>query len=247
MDKEEVGKFEAMANQWWDPFGPFMPLQQMNPRRVEFIRRNIERDRNINASDALPFRGLHLLDIGCGGGILAESLARLGAQVLAIDASDDNVNAARAHATRDPSLDTRLEYQAITAEYLADQHRQFDAVVASEILEHVNRPTDFLATCVSLIKPGGSLFITTINRTPLAYLKTVLAAEHLLRWVPVGTHDYSKYVRPEELESALHKAGTVVVDKQGAYFDPLSRQWHFTDHLNTNYFMAAKKLLDQDS
>ncbi|EIW79365.1 ubiquinone biosynthesis O-methyltransferase [Coniophora puteana RWD-64-598 SS2] len=218
VNQSEIDFFSRLSAHWWDEHGEFALLHRMNPARVHFVRdkiletaRDDARDDTADAAvDARArsrqaLRGMDVLDVGCGGGLLSESLARLGARTLGIDASEANVRIASLHAAADPALRTSLAYRHTPAETLAAEGRTFDAVCAMEVLEHVDDPAGFLATCASLVKPGGHLFLSTIARTPLAYLLTILAAEHVLRKVSVGTHTYSKFVNPSELVRFFQK------------------------------------------
>ncbi|PRW18354.1 ubiquinone biosynthesis O- mitochondrial [Chlorella sorokiniana] len=199
VNQQEAEKFAALAGQWWDPAGPFAPLHAMNPVRCRFLRSALAGQFGRDASAAAPLAGLRLLDVGCGGGLLAEALARMGAHVTGIDVNEGGLEAARAHARLDPDLAGRLQYRATTAEQLAAAGEQYDAVVASEVIEHVASLPAFCAALDALTRPGGGVAVSTLNRTPRSYALAVVAAEHLLRWVPPGTHDWTRFVTPEEL------------------------------------------------
>ncbi|KAH7890831.1 S-adenosyl-L-methionine-dependent methyltransferase [Phlebopus sp. FC_14] len=210
----EIAHFSRLSSLWWDERGEFALLHRMNPVRVQYIREKlIERrlaTRMEQSRDVL--RGLDVLDVGCGGGLLSESLARMGARTLGIDASESNIGIASLHASRDPQLSSRgsscggsLDYRMIAAEDLLKEVKQYDIVCSMEVIEHVDNPASFLATCAQLVKPGGHLFLSTIARTPLSYLLTILAAEYVLRKVAVGTHTYSKFVNPSELVNFFQK------------------------------------------
>jgi 2-polyprenyl-6-hydroxyphenyl methylase/3-demethylubiquinone-9 3-methyltransferase len=238
IDESEVAKFQAMAAEWWDPRGKFAPLHAMNPCRLDYLTAQIagEFDRDMDAPR--PFDGLRLLDIGCGGGLLSEPMARLGAAVTGIDASEGTIPVARAHAAR---VGLGIDYRHTSAEaLLAAGEDAFDVVLAMEVIEHVSDPAAFLAACAGLLRPGGLLLVSTLNRTARAYLLAVLGAERVLRWLPAGTHDWAKFVTPDELFRLMEGAGLAPVDRTGMVFDPLSRNWRLSGRdLSVNYAAAA--------
>jgi len=210
----EVEKFSRLAKRWWDQHGPFGPLHRMNPVRVGFIRdklsQHFQASQSIPSSSLphLPLKGLNVLDVGCGGGLLSEPLARLGAKVLGIDASLEGIEVARAHAKKDPIVEKNVSYQQCNSEDLFWENRSsselFDAVIASEIIEHVEYPKDFLRNCANLVKPGGALFVSTINRTPKSYALAIVGAEYIFRFVPAGTHDWNNFLSPKEISEFLN-------------------------------------------
>ncbi|KAJ1675063.1 Hexaprenyldihydroxybenzoate methyltransferase, mitochondrial [Spiromyces aspiralis] len=224
---DEVTKFSALSAEWWDPSGPFKPLHQMNPTRVEYIAewsRLLKRP----ISDTKRLFGLSVLDVGCGGGMLDESLARLGAAVTGIDASEKNIAIAKAHAKKDPVLSSdksSLTYVCTTAEELTKNRQVFDLVISSEVIEHVVDPQQFIATLVSLTKPGGLLCMTTINKTLLAGLLDIVLPEYILGIVPRGTHNYDRFVRPDQVRKALRMAGCHLLDISGLWYLPFFGTW----------------------
>jgi 2-polyprenyl-6-hydroxyphenyl methylase/3-demethylubiquinone-9 3-methyltransferase len=234
VDPEEIKKFAAMANAWWDPKGEFAPLHQLNPVRLAFIREEIGIHFDLELKGRAPLTGLNILDVGCGGGLVCEPLARLGARVTGIDAARESIAAASAHAAEN-GLD--IVYENATAEHLAAQGRQFDVVLALEIIEHVMDASSFVRTVASLARPGGLLILSTINRTPEAYALAIVGAERILRWVPEGTHEFRKFVTPKEIECAApHLAfqGPVALT-----YDPIRRDWRIGGSATINYFMIA--------
>lgn len=239
IDAREVAKFGAMAEEWWDPAGKFAPLHQLNPCRLDYINAQISAEFDRDLTKPRPFEGLHLLDIGCGGGLLSEPMARLGAAVTGADASDRTLPIARLHAAQS-GLD--IDYQQSTAEELSATGAKFDVVLAMEVIEHVTDPLGFLTACTNLLRPGGLLICSTLNRTAQSYALAVFAAERVLRWLPVGTHDWSKFITPEELFERLRQAGIEPVDKKGMVFAPLSRRWSISDSdFRVNYITASVK------
>lgn len=259
VDAAEIRKFTALAARWWErDHGPFAGLHRMNHVRVPFVVRNVRRalgDRlltgasasaaecNVYNAGAKPLSGLSVLDVGCGGGILAEALARLGADTTGIDASDENVAAAAAHASSDARLQ-HLQYRACTAEALLMERAAYDCVVTSEVIEHVHDPAVFAGTCAALVKPGGVLIVTTINRTPAALFQAILGAEYVLRIVPRGTHEWAKFVTPEELQTFCARAGLQVADIEGLGYSPLRSEWYSKGaDTSVNYALAAVKPL----
>ena len=239
IDEGEVAKFQAMAEEWWDPSGKFKPLHMMNPCRLDYITRQIaaefERDLNGNA----PFAGLRILDIGCGGGLLAEPMARLGADVVGADAAERNIPVARLHAQQS-GLD--IDYRHTTAEGLAAEGEQFDAVLNMEVVEHVSDPAAYLAACRALLKPGGLHICSTLNRNPKSYVAAIIGAERVMRWLPKGTHDWAKFITPDELYDLLRTAGLEPVDRKGFVFNPVTWTWSISDRdLSVNYVTASIK------
>lgn len=236
VDPAEVARFSAMAEEWWDATGKFRPLHKLNPVRLAYIRDKLAARFGRDVRKPRPFAGLRLLDIGCGGGLIAEPMARLGADVVAIDASATNIGIARAHAAE---TGLAIDYRAAAAEALAEAGERFDAVLCLEVVEHVADRPAFLATTVSLVAPGGALIASTINRTPQAYLLAIVGAEYVLRWVPRGTHDWGKFVRPSELAASLRRGGLEVQDLSGVVYSPLTDTWHLSRDLAVNYICFA--------
>ena len=239
IDRAEVSKFEAMAAEWWDENGKFRPLHLMNPVRLEYVATQIATEFGRDRRGPAPFAGLRVLDIGCGGGLMAEPMARLGAAVTGADAAEGNIGIARAHAAQH-GLD--IDYRATTAEALDADGERFDVVMALEIVEHVDGPADFVETCVSLLKPGGLLVMSTLNRTPQSFAAAILGAEWVMRWLPRGTHDWRRFLTPDELAGMIAAAGGQVVDRQGVVFDPLRWRFHASARdLSVNYLIAARR------
>ncbi len=239
IDPEEVRKFSAIADEWWDPFGKFKPLHKFNPVRLAYIRdgacAHFGRDRRAKS----PLDGLSLLDIGCGGGLVAEPMSRLGAAVTAIDASERNIKTAMAHAT--PS-NLEIDYRATTVENLAEENTEpFDIVLNLEVVEHVADVELFLQTSASLVKPGGMMVMATLNRTLKALALAKIGAEYVLRWLPAGTHDPRKFVKPEEAKTALVNAGLTVTAEAGVTYNPLMDIWRIGDDTSVNYMLTAVK------
>ena len=238
VDPSEVAKFEQTAAEWWDPDGKFAPLHKFNPVRLETIRDVVAEHVGRDPKAAGPLAGLRLLDVGCGGGILCEPMARLGANVVGIDPSETNMEAARRHAA---TVGLTIDYRATTAEALAAEGEAFDVVLAMEVVEHVTDVDVFLAACSSLMKPGGLLFVATINRTLRAFALAIVGAEYILRWLPRGTHDYDKLVQPAELEASLAKCGVALTYRTGVYYNPLTDRWSRTSDMSVNYMLVGEK------
>lgn len=239
IDPAEVAKFQAMASEWWDPNGKFKPLHMLNPCRLDYITRQIAAEFDRDLSTARPFAGLRLLDIGCGGGLLAEPMARLGADVMGADAAERNIPVARLHAEQQG---LQIDYRHTTAEALAEAGEQFDVVLNMEVVEHVADPLAYLSACQSLLKPGGLMICSTINRNPKSYLMAIIGAEYVMRWLPKGTHEWSKFITPDELYDLLRNAGLDPVDRKGFVFDKLRWEWSLSDSdLSVNYVTASVK------
>jgi 2-polyprenyl-6-hydroxyphenyl methylase / 3-demethylubiquinone-9 3-methyltransferase len=238
VDPDEVARFSAMAAEWWDPDGKFRPLHRFNPVRLGYLRDQLCRQFERDPKQLRPLEGLTILDVGCGGGLISEPLARMGATVTGIDASDRNIGTALAHAAESGLI---IEYQAIPVEELASKDRLFDAVIALEIVEHVADLSLFVKSCTALTRPGGLLLFATLNRTPKSWLFAIVGAEYVLRWLPRGTHSWDKFVRPSELAGALEKGGASVQDITGVTYDPLQDEWQMGRDVAVNYLMVASK------
>jgi 2-polyprenyl-6-hydroxyphenyl methylase/3-demethylubiquinone-9 3-methyltransferase len=237
VDPAEVAKFEAMAAEWWNPGGKFKPLHMLNPCRLDYIVDQIAAEFGRDPKSPRPFAGLRLLDVGCGGGLLAEPMTRLGADVVGVDAAPRNIPVAALHAAQSELV---IDYRHGAAENLAAAGERFDVVLAMEIIEHVSDPPAFLAACRDLLKPGGLLICSTINRNPKSWLMAIVGAEQVMRWLPVGTHDWRKFITPDELAALLRAAGLAPVDAKGFVFDPLAWDWRLSDRdLSVNYVTAS--------
>lgn len=237
VDASEIAKFEAMAAEWWDPNGKFKPLHMLNPCRLDYITRQIAAEFDRDVTQANPFAGLRLLDIGCGGGLLAEPMARLGAEVVGADAAERNIPVAKVHAEQSG---LSIDYRHTTAEAMAAAGEQFDVVLNMEVVEHVADPLAYLTACHDLLKPGGVHVCSTINRNPKSFLMAIIGAEHVMRWLPKGTHEWSKFITPDELVDLLRKAGLDPVDRQGFVFNPLTWGWKLSDRdLSVNYVTTS--------
>jgi len=231
----EVAKFDALAARWWDPNGPTRPLHRMNPTRVAWIADRLPKQ----TPPPLAGRGWGeggLLDIGCGAGIAAEAFARLGSQVTGLDAAGEAIEAARAHAA---GAGLPISYRTGAPEDLAAEDTRFPIITALEVIEHVPDPGAVLRTIAALLAPGGRLFLSTLNRTPRSFLMAKLGAEYLLRWLPVGTHDWRKFISPKELDRMLRQVGLRVVDITGLAADPLTGRWNTSHDLSVNYLLMA--------
>lgn len=239
VDPAEVAKFEAMAAEWWDPNGKFRPLHLMNPCRLDYITRQIAAEFGRDLTAEAPFAGLRLLDIGCGGGLLSEPMARLGATVVGADAAPRNIPVAQSHAEQS-GLD--IDYRHTTAEALAAAGEQFDVVLNMEVVEHVASPLDYLTACRQLLKPGGLMICSTLNRNAKSFMMAIVGAEWVMRWLPKGTHDWAKFITPDELYGLLRQAGLDPVDRQGMVFNPLGWSWSISPRdLSVNYVTASVK------
>jgi 2-polyprenyl-6-hydroxyphenyl methylase / 3-demethylubiquinone-9 3-methyltransferase len=237
IDQGEVEKFNRLASDWWDPQGRMKPLHRLNPLRLTYLRDTLAAHFGRDIKAAEPFKGLTLLDIGCGGGLLSEPLARLGFTVTGIDPAENNVEVAKAHATQS---DVAITYRKVTAETLAEEKAHFDAVLAMEVVEHVPDVTAFVATATSLLKPGGMFAGATINRTKRSFALAIVGAEYLLRWLPVGTHSWDKFVTPDEFETAIRAGGMDVFDRKGVVFNPFTDRWLLAQDMAVNYMLAAR-------
>jgi 2-polyprenyl-6-hydroxyphenyl methylase / 3-demethylubiquinone-9 3-methyltransferase len=237
VDAAEVAKFEAMAAEWWDPAGKFRPLHMLNPCRLGYIVDQVTAEFGRDPREPRPFAGLRLLDIGCGGGLLSEPMARLGAEVVGVDAAAGNIPVAQLHARQS---ELAIDYRHGTAEALVAAGERFDVVLNMEVVEHVPDPAAYLAACRELTRPGGMMVCSTISRTPKAWLLAVVGAEHVLRWLPRGTHDWRRFITPDELFALLAGAGLQPVDRKGFVFDPLGWRWRLSDRdLDVNYVTTS--------
>ncbi len=239
IDPAEVAKFEAMAAEWWNPNGKFKPLHMLNPCRLDYITRQIaaEFDRDLATSE--PFKGLRLLDIGCGGGLLSEPMARLGAEVVGADAAPRNIPVAAVHAQQ---AGLTIDYRFTTAEDLASANEVFDVVLNMEVVEHVSDPLSYLTACQQLLKPGGLMICSTLNRNAKSFGMAIIGAEWVMRWLPKGTHDWKKFITPDELYDLIRRAGLDPVDRKGMVFNPVKWSWSLSSRdLSCNYVTASVK------
>ena len=233
---QEIDKFAAMADEWWDPAGKLRPLHKFNPERIRFVRDRMAAHFGREATAAKPFAGLSLIDIGCGGGLITEPMARLGFKVTGIDAGDKNIGVAKLHAER---MGLPIDYRCLAPEDLPSTH--YDVVLILEVVEHVADVPTFLAAAAKLVAPGGALVAATINRTLKALALAKFGAEYVLRWLPPGTHDWSKFVRPSELAGGLRAGGLNVAEVAGMSYDVLKDAWKTGRDLDVNYMMLAKR------
>lgn len=239
IDAAEVAKFEAMAAEWWDPTGKFKPLHEMNPCRLDYITRQIAAEFGRDLTQPEPFKGLRLLDIGCGGGLLSEPMARLGATVVGADVAARNIPVAQIHAEQSG---LEIDYRHTSAEALAEAGEQFDVVLNMEVVEHVADPLAYLTACQHLLKPGGLMVCSTLNRNAKSFAMAIVGAEWIMCWLPKGTHDWKKFITPEELLDLIRRAGLDPVDRKGMVFNPVSWRWSLSDRdLSVNYVTASVK------
>ena len=239
VDPEELAKFSALAEAWWDPEGQFKPLHRLNPARLTFIRDRAAARFGRDPKAERPLAGLTVLDIGCGGGLLAEPLTRLGATVTGLDAAGESLQIARAHAAEQG---LEIDYHQTTAEELAAEGAQFDLVLNMEVVEHVADVAGFMAAAGALAKPGGAMVVSTLNRTPKAFLLAIVGAEYLLRWLPPGTHDWRRFLRPSEVARTLRPAGLEVAEVCGLAYNPLTDAWRLAPRdTDVNYMLFAVK------
>ena len=238
IDAAEIAQFDSLGDQWWDESGPMRPLHRLNPVRMEYIRRMVSD--HFDLPDAVKsLKGLNIADIGCGGGIVAEPLCRMGAAVTGVDAGKENIKIAKAHAA---AHGLSIDYQATSVEALAESGAQYDVVTALEIVEHVADVEEFMRALCEIVKPGGLLIMSTLNRTPKSYALGIIAAEYILRWVPTGTHDWKKFLKPSELAKHIEEHGLDVTDVRGLVFNPLDRAFSLSaTDMDVNYFLTAVK------
>ena len=235
---EEVARFDALGDAWWDPDGPMAPLHRLNPVRIGWARDLIVRHFKLDADPGAPLAGVSLIDVGCGAGLFAEPLARLGAEVVGADPASDAIEAARRHAEE---TGARLSYRAATVEELAAEPRRFDVVSAMEVIEHTANPKAFVASAALLVRPGGLLLAATLNRTLKSFALAIVGAEYVLRWLEPGTHRWEQFVTPIELTGFARAAGLKRVSLRGVVYDPFSAGWRLSEDTGVNYLFAATK------
>lgn len=240
-DAEEVARFAALADTWWDESGPFAPLHRFNPVRLKMIRDRVAARFDRDIRQPKPFQGLRLLDIGCGGGLLSEPMTRVGAEVTGIDAAERNVAAARLHAEQSGLA---IDYRNVSVEALAEEGARFDVVLNMEVVEHVADVGAFLGAASACLAPGGLIFNATLNRTAKAYALAIVGAEYVLRWLPRGTHDWSKFLKPAELMAQLTMRGLTIEEALGVTYNPLTGRWSESRDLGVNYVVIASKPAD---
>jgi 2-polyprenyl-6-hydroxyphenyl methylase/3-demethylubiquinone-9 3-methyltransferase len=238
VDPAEIAKFNAMADEWWDPSGKFAPLHKFNPVRLAFLRDTAVAQFGRDPKALRPFGGLTLLDVGCGGGLLAEPMSRLGFDVLGTDVSPRNVSIASAHALR---TGAPVKYRAAGAEELTTEGKTFDVVLNMEVVEHVADLPGYLKACCRLVSPGGLMVVATLNKTLKALALAKIGAEYILGWLPRGTHDWSRFVEPSKLRSLIEESGLNILKTQGIAFDPFAWDWHLSSDLSVNYMIVAAR------
>jgi 2-polyprenyl-6-hydroxyphenyl methylase/3-demethylubiquinone-9 3-methyltransferase len=238
INSDEIAKFTAMAEEWWDPKGKFKPLHKFQPVRMGYIREHLIAHFGRDPNAMRPFEGLTVLDVGCGGGLLCEPLARLGATVTGIDAAERNIKIASLHAEQSGLA---VDYRATTSEALAESGAHFDVVLNMEVVEHVDNVPLYMKSCADLVAPGGLMFTATLNRTMRAYALAIVGAEYVLGWLPKGTHDWKKFLTPDEIETLLKRFGMKPIDETGVVYHPLGDEWRKSADMGVNYMILAEK------
>jgi len=237
INKEEIQKFSKLADEWWDVNGKFKPLHMFNPIRIEYITDKIKQHFKINADNLNYLKGLNILDIGCGGGLISEPMARLGGRVTGIDASEKNIKVAKIHAKKN---ELKINYLNKSPEELENKDK-FDIILNLEIVEHVDNVGLYIESCYNLLKKDGIMFTATLNRSFMSYLKAIIGAEYIMRWLPIGTHDWNKFLKPEELEKQLQDKKFSMVEIKGLEFNPFLNKWRKSNNLSVNYIIASSK------
>ena len=237
INKEEIQKFSRLAEEWWDVNGKFKPLHMFNPIRIEYIIEKIKTHFNLKKEKSNYLDGLNILDIGCGGGLVSEPMARLGANVTGIDASEKNINIAKLHSEKSG---LKINYLNAAPENL-EHIEKFDIILNLEIVEHVNNVNLYIKSCHKLLKKNGLMFTATLNRSFISYIKAIIGAEYILRWLPIGTHDWNKFIKPEELEKFLSDEKFSTLDIKGLKFNPFLKKWKKSNDLSVNYIISSIK------
>ena len=237
INREEIQKFSDLADEWWDVNGKFKPLHMFNPIRIEYITEKIKEEFNLINRNNNFLKDLKILDIGCGGGLISEPLARLGGEVTGIDASEKNIKVAKLHSKKN---NLNINYLNKSPEQLNNSEK-FDIVLNLEVVEHVENVDLYIKSCSNLLKKNGIMFTATLNRTIVSYIKAIVGAEYILRWLPIGTHDWNKFIKPEELEKKLSLANFCTIDVKGLEFNPLLNKWKQSDNLSVNYIICSKR------
>ena len=237
INKEEIQKFSKLADEWWDVNGKFKPLHMFNPIRIEYITEKIKHHFKINSNKTNFLNGLEILDIGCGGGLISEPMARLGGKVTGIDASEKNIQVAKIHSKKSK---LKINYINKSPEQL-ENIKKFDIILNLEIVEHVDNVSLYIKSCHNLLKKDGLMFTATLNRSFISYFKAIIGAEYILRWLPIGTHDWNKFLKPEELEELLKNQKFSTIDIKGLGFNPILNKWKKTDNLSVNYIINSSK------
>ena len=237
INKEEIQKFSKLADEWWDVNGKFKPLHMFNPIRIEYILDEISKHFKLDKHKKLFLKNLEILDIGCGGGLISEPMARLGGNVTGIDASEKNIKVASLHSKEN---NLKITYLNKSPEQLDDKEK-FDIILNLEVVEHVDNLDLYLKSCYKLLKPNGLMFTATINRTFTSYIKAIIGAEYILRWLPIGTHDWNKFIKPEELQKKLVDINLLTNNIKGLEFNPIFNKWKKTENLSVNYIISSYK------
>jgi 2-polyprenyl-6-hydroxyphenyl methylase/3-demethylubiquinone-9 3-methyltransferase len=238
LDPVEIEKFSRLAAEWWDPAGKFAVLHKFNPLRLAYIREQVTARFSRDPFASRPYEGLHFLDIGCGGGLLSEPVARLGGRMTAVDPSEENIRMASVHA-QEHALD--IDYRVATAEQIASEDKLFDVILNMEVVEHVRQPADFLHTCASVLRPGGLMFVATLNRTLKSFALAIIGAEYILGWLPRGTHHWESFITPDELDAFLKSAGLRPIETLGVVYNPFNATWQRSRDTDVNYMTLATR------